>query len=72
MKLGELRERLRDVPDDAELLVDGEGDLRFAELTLRWFLAPVLDHPYAVLFETGQVWNYELDLDARIDAKLDL
>lgn len=66
MKLGELRKLLADIPDDADVLMD-EGDLQFAEVNVKYALAPVLGHPHAVLLDMGQVWNYELDLDNRID-----
>lgn len=66
MKLGELRALLKDVPDDADILID-EGDLQFAEVNLKYVLNPVLGHAHAVLLDMGQVWNYELDLDNRID-----
>lgn len=70
MKWGELKTLLKDVPDDADLLVD-EGELEFAEITLRWILPPVLEHPYAVTFDVDHVCNIELDMDARVDARLD-
>ena len=49
-----------------------EGDLRWAEVVARAILPPDFGqgHSYAVLLEMGQVWNYELDLDARFDAYL--
>jgi len=72
MKLGEFREKTKDLPDDTDMLMEAEEHMQYNEMFFRWILPPVLDHPYVVLFEGGQIWNYELDLDARIDARLDL
>jgi hypothetical protein len=69
MKLGEFRNLTRDLPDDTDILVN-EGDLQFAEVDIDHILPPVLEHSNVILLGSGQVWNYELDLDARLDAHL--
>lgn len=68
MTLGELRRRTHDLPDDTQILGD-LGDLQMWDLTLGMTLPPVLNHPWAITLQLGQVWNYELDIDARIDAR---
>lgn len=70
MNLGEFRSLTKDLPDDTDLLVENEEPLHYYDVTARPVLPPVLDHPHAVLLDPGQCWNYELDLDARIDAQL--
>lgn len=59
------------LPDDTELFVD-EGALQFAEVTLSsWHVLPATAHQApAVLLDSGQVWNEEYELDARLDASL--
>lgn len=70
LTLGDFREATKNLPDDTHLLAECEEDLKFNELSIEFILEPVLDNPWAVLMVGGQVWNYELDLDSRIDAKL--
>lgn len=67
--LGEFREATKDLPDDTEIFVD-QGDLDFYEATVRGVLPPVLEHPYVVWLNLGQVWSHERDIDARIDGWL--
>jgi hypothetical protein len=67
--LGEFREATKDLPDDAELFVD-DGDLQFYEVRFHGVLPPVLEHPHVVWLDMGQVWNYERDIDHRIDGWL--
>lgn len=69
MNLGDFRKLTANLPDDSDILVD-LGDLEFMEVWLerRHILPPVLDHSYAVWLSAGQVVNYELDMDARVDA----
>ena len=66
MNLGEFREKTKDLPDDAEIFVD-EGDLQFAEATFRAVLPAKLANPAAIWLQMGQIWNYERDIDTRID-----
>lgn len=68
MTLGELRERTKHLPDDTHVLGD-EGDLEMHDLQIGMTLPPALNHPHAVTLVLGMVWNYELDIDARIDAQ---
>ena len=70
MNLGQFREATKDLPDSAEILCENEEPLQFYDVEIRWRLEPVLEHGWAILLEPGQCWNAELDLDARIDAKL--
>lgn len=70
MSLGEFRRLTAHLPDETDVLMDAEGELEYAEVRIHAILPPVLDHPYALLLETGQVWNEDLDLDARIDAQI--
>lgn len=69
MNLGKFRRLTSHLPDEALLLVD-EGDLRFAELSPKFILSATGPQDPAILLEMGQVWNYELDLDNRIDSYL--
>lgn len=69
MKLGEFREATKDLPDDTDVLCENEEPLHFYDLHIEFKLEPVLDHPWAVLLMPEQCWNYELDLDHRIDGK---
>ena len=70
MNLGQLREATKHLPDDAEILCENEEPLQYYSVELRWKLEPILEHPWAVLLEPGECLNHQLDLDARIDAKL--
>jgi len=56
MNLGEFRQLTDELPDSTELRVG-------------MVLPPVLEHPHAITLELGQVWNFERDMDARIDAR---
>lgn len=67
MNLGEFRRRTSQLPDDTDLLGD-LGDLEMHELTISHIFSPVLEHSFAVVLVFGQVVNYELDIDDRIDA----
>lgn len=68
MTLGQLRESTKHLPDDTQVLGD-HGDLEMHDLQIGMILPPVLDHPFVVTLRLGQVWNEELDIDARIDAR---
>lgn len=69
MNLGEFRRLTADLPDESDLLME-LGDLEFMELSHKRNLPPVLEHSYAIWLSAGQVVNYELDMDARVDAHL--
>jgi hypothetical protein len=70
MTLDEFREQTKDLPGDTVILVENEDPMCYYDVKVQFKLPPVLDHSWAVLLEPGQCWNYELDLDSRIDAKL--
>ncbi len=67
MNLGEFRKATEHLPDNTDVLGD-QGDLEMWELHLGRILPPVLDLPYAITVELGQIVNYELNIDDRIDA----
>jgi hypothetical protein len=66
VNLGEFRKATADLPDDTDIFID-LGDLEWMETDLGYKLPPVLDHPWAISLEAGQVCNYEYDIDTRID-----
>jgi len=68
MNLGEFRQLTDELPDSTELFAD-QGDLQMWDLRVGMVLPPVLEHPHAITLELGQVWNFERDMDARIDAR---
>jgi len=45
MKLGEFREKTKDLPDDTDMLMEAEEHMQYNEMFFRWILPPVLDHP---------------------------
>lgn len=67
MKLGDFRRLTQNLPDEADILVD-LGDLEFMEVLHHRIYPPALEHSYAIRLVSGQVVNYELDMDARVDA----
>ena len=67
MNLGELRKATQHLPDDTDIFID-LGDLDWMESSLGYLLPPVLEHGYAFSLVVGQVWNYEYNIDDRIDA----
>ncbi len=69
LNLGQFREMTKALPDNTDLLMD-EGDLRFAEIRVRFVLPAIYGHPPALTLEMGQVWNEELHLDARINEEI--
>lgn len=74
--LGEFRKITATLPDETEMFCEDEEALRFADVNLMTNLNPTgalpgeIDHPPALLMTRGQVWNYERDLDRRIDIAL--
>ena len=64
---GELKEQLKGLPDGTHLMMDEDGDFRFAEVRVDKVLPATSDQPPCVILEMGQVWNYELDLDRRFN-----
>jgi hypothetical protein len=69
MTLGQFREATDHLPGDTQIMVENEEALKFFSMHILYVLPPVLDHPSLLLFECGQSWNYELDIDMRIDAR---
>lgn len=74
--LGEFRRITVSLPDETEMFCEDDEALQFAEVNLMTNLNPTgalpgeIDHPPALLMTRGQVWNYERDLDRRIDIAL--
>lgn len=66
--LGQIRQQTEHLPDETHVLID-MGDLDMHEASVQFVLPAVLNHPPALILQMGQVWNYELDIDARIDAR---
>lgn len=66
MTLGEFREATKDVPDDAEMVMD-EGGLEFYEIRVRTVLPPNGGYPHALWLEMGQPITMDKDLHRRID-----
>lgn len=67
--LGDLREALKDLPDDTTLFVD-DGMMDYYEIRVNHVLPPVMDNPPAVILEMGQVFNLEYDLTLRVDVAI--
>lgn len=70
MNLGEFRKRTAHLPDDTDILTEGDVALYYHEGTIDHILYPVLELPYAILMGGGQPINLDLDIDNRIDAAL--
>lgn len=66
MTVGELRELIKDLPDEAEVFAD-QGDLEYYEVRHARTLKATKEYPAAFALELGQIWNAERDIDARID-----
>jgi len=69
MKLKDFRELTHNLPDDTELMVD-EGNLVLLETYIRAILPATSDNPSVIWLQTGQCFNFELDIDNRIDKYL--
>jgi hypothetical protein len=67
MTVGDLKQELKDLPDDTHLVIDETGDYDFAELRVAHILAATEELPPCVILEMGQIWNHELDLDKRFN-----
>lgn len=64
MNLGELRELTAHLPDDTDI-VTHPGDATYWEFTDVRLFAPVLEHPWCVIFDGGQEVTLSLDLHHR-------
>lgn len=70
VNLGQFKEWTKDLPDDAEIILN-EGDIvEFYEATTGHILVPALEMPYAVILFMGQPVTLDQYLDERLDVHL--
>lgn len=73
MTVGEMKEAIKDLPDDYEVVIDGADveDCEIAELHLDSLYTPHLDHTGLVVLSAGQPISEDYDYHVRLDVALD-